>query len=175
MLNIPFAFIGAVATLLIFREPFSVASMVGFISLCGIAARNGVLMVSHYIHLMTEEGRPLDRETVVRGSQERVAPVLMTALTTGLAMLPLILNREAPGKEVLYPVALVVLGGLVTSTLLDFFVTPTVFLNFSGRAAARLVERYHAQKRAAAEGRGGKNEPWGFEPAAGGGGEGGGS
>lgn len=141
MLNIPFAFIGAVAALLIAREPFSVASLIGFISLCGIAARNGVLMISHYLHLMLEERLPFGREMVIRGSQERVAPVLMTALTTGLAMLPLILSPEAPGKEILYPLALVVFGGLVTSTLLDFFVTPTVFLRFSKNAALRLLDR----------------------------------
>ncbi len=140
MLNIPFAFIGAVAALVIAREPFSVASLIGFISLCGIAARNGVLMISHYLHLMLEEKMPFGREMVIRGSQERVAPVLMTALTTGLATLPLILSPDAPGKEILYPLALVVFGGLVTSTLLDFFVTPTVFLRFSKRACERLVD-----------------------------------
>lgn len=144
MLNVPFAFIGAVAALLIAREPFSVASLIGFISLCGIAARNGVLMISHYIHVMTVEDRPFSRDTIIRASQERVAPVLMTALTTGLAMLPLLVAREAPGKEILYPVALVVFGGLVTSTLLDFFVTPTVFLRFCRAAAERLVVRHRA-------------------------------
>lgn len=141
MLNIPFAFIGAVAALLIAREPFSVASLIGFISLCGIAARNGVLMISHYLHLMLEEKIPFGREMVIRGSQERVAPVLMTALTTGLATLPLILSPDAPGKEILYPLALVVFGGLITSTLLDFFVTPTVFLRFSKKASERLLDQ----------------------------------
>lgn len=141
MLNIPFAFIGAVAALLIAREPFSVASLIGFISLCGISARNGVLMISHYLHLMLEEKMPFGREMVIKGSQERVAPVLMTALTTGLATLPLILSPDAPGKEILYPLALVVFGGLITSTLLDFFVTPTVFLRFSKRASQQLLDR----------------------------------
>ncbi len=140
MLNIPFAFIGAVAALLIAGETFSVASMIGFISLCGVSARNGVLMVSHYIHLMTEEKMPFGREMVVRGSQERVAPVLMTALTTGLAMGPILLAPDAPGKEILYPLALVMFGGLISSTLLDFFVTPAVFLRFAGPASARVVE-----------------------------------
>ncbi|HVZ94531.1 MAG TPA: efflux RND transporter permease subunit [Phycisphaerales bacterium] len=140
LLNVPFAFIGAVAALLITRQPFSVASLVGFISLCGIAARNGVLMISHYQHLMIHEGIPFGRELVVRGSQERVAPVLMTALTTGLALIPLALASGEPGKEILHPVAVVILGGLVTCTLLDFFVTPTVFLKFAGPAARRAAE-----------------------------------
>ena len=101
-------------------------------------------MISHYIHLLTVESQPFDKATIIRGSQERVAPVLMTALTTGLAMLPLLIRPDAPGKEVLYPVALVVFGGLITSTLLDFFVTPTVFLRFCGPAARRLAQS-HAQ------------------------------
>ncbi len=144
MLNVPFAFIGSVAALVITREPFSVASLVGFISLTGIATRNGVLMVSHYIHLMTHEGLPFGKEMVIKGSQERVAPVLMTALTAGLGLVPLVLSRGEPGKEILYPVAVVILGGLITSTLLDFFVTPTVFLKF-GRHAAERLAREHKQ------------------------------
>lgn len=147
MLNIPFAFIGSVAALLIAGETFSVASLVGFISLTGVASRNGILMISHYVHLMTEEGVPFSRELVVRGSQERVAPVLMTALTAGLALVPLILSKGQSGKEILYPVALVVLGGLITSTLLDFAITPTVFLNFSGKAAEAVAQKHLAQKK----------------------------
>jgi CzcA family heavy metal efflux pump len=142
MLNIPFAFIGAAASLYFTGTEFSVASMVGFISLTGIAARNGVLMVSHYLHLVTHEGVPFGPEMVVRASQERVAPVLMTALTSGLALIPLALSRGEPGREVLHPVALVVLGGLFTSTLLDFFVTPTVFLRFGRRACAAAAQAH---------------------------------
>lgn len=138
MLNIPFAFIGSTAALWLAGETFSVASLVGFISLCGIAARNGIMMISHYIHLMTHEGMPFGREMVVRGSEERVAPVLMTALTTWLGLIPLILAAGQPGKEILYPVGLVVVGGMVTTTLLDFFITPTVFLRFGKRASERL-------------------------------------
>ncbi len=143
MMNVPFAFLGSVAALAIAREPFSIASLVGFISMTGIAARNGVLMVSHYIHLMTREGVPWSRELIVRGSQERVAPVLMTAVTAGLGLVPLVLSKGEPGKEILYPVALVILGGLVTSTLLDFFVTPAIFYRF-GRAAAQRLARQNA-------------------------------
>lgn len=139
MLNIPFAFIGSVAALLIAREHFSVASLVGFISLTGVASRNGILMITHYLHLMTEEGEAFSREMVIRGSQERVAPVLMTALTAGLGLVPLVLAKGEPGKEILYPVALVVLGGLLTSTILDFAITPMVFFNYSGKAAARVA------------------------------------
>ena len=145
MLNVPFALIGSVAALTITREPFSVASLVGFISLTGIATRNGVLMVSHYIHLMTVERQPWSKELIIRGSQERVAPVLMTAVTAGLGLIPLVLSKGEPGKEILYPVAVVILGGLITSTLLDFFVTPAVFYRFGKKAAERLAREY-AQK-----------------------------
>jgi len=140
MLNIPFAFIGSVAALLIAGEAFSVASLVGFISLTGIASRNGILMISHYISLMVEERIPFGKELVIRGSQERVAPVLMTALTGILGLIPLVLASGQPGKEILYPVGLVLLGGIITSTFLDFAVTPTVFLNFSGKAAAAVAD-----------------------------------
>jgi CzcA family heavy metal efflux pump len=142
MLNVPFAFIGSVGTLYLTGTEFSVASLVGFISLTGIATRNGVLMISHYIHLITHEGVPFGKDMVVRGSQERVAPVLMTAFTSSLALIPLAISRGQPGREILHPVALVVLGGLLTSTALDFFVRPTVFLRFGRKAAERLIERY---------------------------------
>lgn len=139
MLNIPMAFIGAVCALAVAGLPFSVAGLIGLVSLCGIASRNGLLMISHYLHLMKHEGMPFGRELVVRGSQERVAPVLMTALTTGLAMIPLLLNADAPGKEILHPVAVVITGGLISCTILDFLVTPTVFLAFARRSAERLA------------------------------------
>ena len=161
LLAVPFAFIGSVTALIISgiltgnepspaatnwlssllsrAEPFSVASLVGFISLTGIASRNGILMISHYLHLMTEEGMAFGRNMVVRGSQERVVPVLMTALTTGLSLVPLVLAKGEAGKEILYPVALVVLGGLITSTLLDIAIRPTIFLNFTEKTSARVV------------------------------------
>lgn len=146
MLNIPFAFIGSAFALWLAGETFSVASLVGFISLCGIASRNGILMITHYIHLMTHEGITFGREMVVRGSQERVAPVLMTALTTGLGLIPLVLAAGQPGKEILYPVALVVLGGLATSTFLDFCITPTIFLRFGRRGSAHVVAEWRANQ-----------------------------
>lgn len=144
MLNIPFAFIGSAIALWLAGQTFSVASLVGFVSLCGIAARNGIMMISHYIHLMTEEGMEFGREMVIRGSQERVAPVLMTALTTWLGLVPLILSAGQPGKEILYPVGLVVVGGMFTTTLLDFFITPTVFLHFGRRASEHVVAQWRA-------------------------------
>jgi CzcA family heavy metal efflux pump len=130
LLNIPFAFVGGIAALALAHESLSLASLIGFITLAGISGRNGVLLVSHYIHLIRVEGLPFNRETVVRGSQERVAPVLMTALTTGLALIPLIIRRGQPGQELLHPMALVVVGGLISTTLLDFAVTPALFLKF---------------------------------------------
>ncbi len=141
MLDVPFAFIGGVAALVIAGESLSVASLIGFISLTGIASRNGILMMSHYIHLMAYEGMPFGREMVVRGSLERVSPVLMTALTTSLALIPLVMAKGVAGKEILYPVALVVLGGLATSTLLDIAIRPTLFLRFTGRAGERVARR----------------------------------
>lgn len=157
MLNIPFAFIGSAIALWLAGETFSVASLVGFISLCGIASRNGILMISHYIHLITHEGMTFGRDMVVRGSQERVAPVLMTALTAGLGLVPLVIAAGQPGKEILYPVALVVLGGLITSTLLDFCITPTVFLRFGRKACERLATEWRAAQAAAAQPRADRN------------------
>ncbi len=160
LLNVPFAFIGAALVLWITGTPFSLASLVGFITLTGIAVRNGVLMISHYLHLAAHEGVPFGRDLVVRASQERVAPVLMTAFTSSLALIPLAISPGVPGREILHPVALVVLGGLLTSTALDFFVTPTVFLRFGRRATERYkislhnVEGDTPQRRSAAETRG---------------------
>ncbi|MBF0109309.1 MAG: efflux RND transporter permease subunit [Magnetococcales bacterium] len=128
MANIPMALVGSVAALWWTGTPLSVASLVGFITLTGIAARNGILKISHYLHLVREEGEPFGREMVIRGSLERLTPVLMTALVAALALIPLLLDAGAPGKEILYPVAVVIFGGLFSSTLLDTLVTPVVFL-----------------------------------------------
>ena len=104
----------------------SVASLVGFFALFGIAVRNGVLLVSHYEHLMREEAAGL-AEAVRRGSMERLAPVLMTALTAGLALIPLVVAGDKPGNEIQSPMAQVILGGLLTSTFLNLVVVPVLF------------------------------------------------
>ena len=127
MANIPMALIGSVAALWITGQQLTVASLVGFITLTGIASRNGILKVSHYLHLIKYENEEFTRKMVIRGSLERLTPVLMTALVAALALVPLILDGEAPGKEILYPVAIVIFGGLLSSTLLDSIVTPVIF------------------------------------------------
>ncbi len=132
---LPMAAIGSVAAIVITGQSLTVASMVGFISLSGIASRNGILLIAHYLHLVRHEGEGFTPEMVERAGRERVAPMLMTALTAGIALVPLVLAAGEPGKEILYPVATVILGGLISSTLLDFFVHPALFWCF-GRAQA---------------------------------------
>ncbi len=136
---IPTAFIGGVLALVVTQQSLTVASLVGFVSLGGIAVRNGILLVTHYFHLMKEEGQVFSEATVLRGSLERLAPVLMTALTAGIGLVPLVLGGNKPGLEILYPVATVILGGLVTSTFCEFLLHPGLFWRFSGQDADRLV------------------------------------
>jgi HME family heavy-metal exporter len=136
---LPTAFIGGALALVITRQPLTVASLVGFISLGGIAVRNGILLVTHYFHLMQEEGEVFSKAMILRGSLERLAPVLMTALTAGIGLVPLVLGGQEPGREILYPVATVILGGLVTSTCCEFLIHPGLFWKFSGRDASRLA------------------------------------
>ncbi|MBI3283321.1 MAG: efflux RND transporter permease subunit [Burkholderiales bacterium] len=125
--NIPFALIGSVLAMWIAGVTLSVASMVGFITLAGIATRNGILKVSHYINLCKFEGEHFGIPMITRGSLERLTPVLMTALVAAFALLPLLLAADAPGKELLHPVAVVIFGGLISSTLLDTLLTPLIF------------------------------------------------
>jgi len=139
MINIPLALIGAVIAMLITGGVFSIATLVGFISLVGITSRNGIMMISHYLHLMREEGEGFTEQMIIRGSLERLVPVLMTALTAGLSLIPFILAADAPGKEILHPLAVVVLGGILTSTLLDQIVTPAVFYKFGKPSAERII------------------------------------
>lgn len=141
MLALPIAFVGGVLSLWITGQTNSVASLVGFISLGGIAARNGILLVSHYLHLMRDEGETFDEQMIMRGSLERLAPVLMTALTAGIGLVPLVLGGQQPGKEILYPVATVILGGLITSTICEYVVHPGLFWRYSGKAARRLTRQ----------------------------------
>jgi Cu/Ag efflux pump CusA len=136
---IPTAFIGGVLALVLTRQTLTVASLVGFVSLGGIAVRNGILLVTHYFHLMKEEGEGFTEKMVLRGSLERLSPVLMTALTAGIGLIPLVVGGKKPGLEILYPVATVILGGLVTSTFCEFLIHPGLFWKFSGKDAERLA------------------------------------
>jgi HME family heavy-metal exporter len=140
MAALPMAFIGAVAALVLTGQTLTVAAMVGFIALVGVASRNGILLLNHYLHLVKYEGEGWTKEMILRGGLERLAPVLMTALTAGIALVPLTLSAGEPGKEILYPVATVIVGGLISSTLLDFFVHPALFWTFGRGSARRVVE-----------------------------------
>jgi HME family heavy-metal exporter len=140
MIALPMAFLGAVAALYVTGQTLTVASMVGFISLCGIASRNGILLINHYLHLVRYEGASWDQAMIVRAGQDRLAPVLMTALTSGIGLVPLALAAGEPGKEILYPVATVIIGGLLSSTLLEFLVRPALFWTLGLRAAQATVE-----------------------------------
>jgi HME family heavy-metal exporter len=143
---LPCALVGAVAALVLTGQTLTVAAMVGFISLCGIASRNGILLLTHYIHLVQHEGESWTKEMIVRGGQERLAPVLMTALTSGIGLVPLAISAGEPGKEILYPVATVIIGGLITSTLLDFFVRPALFWTTGIKAGRRIVARAEEER-----------------------------
>lgn len=137
--NIPLALVGSVIALWISGQPLSVAALVGFITLTGIATRNGILKISHYINLCAFEGDTFSQHMIVRGSLERLTPVLMTALVAAFALLPLLLSADAPGKEVLHPVAVVIFGGLVSSTLLDSLLTPLMFWLWGKPSLERLL------------------------------------
>ena len=143
---LPTAFIGGVLALVLTGQTLTVASLVGFISLGGIAVRNGILLVTHYFHLMKEEGEEFSPQMILRGSLERLAPVLMTALTAGIGLVPLVIGGQEPGREILYPVATVILGGLVTSTFCEFLIHPGLFWKFSGKGAERLVKAEYANE-----------------------------
>lgn len=145
MAALPMAFIGAVAALALTGQTVTIAAMVGFIALVGVASRNGILLLNHYLHLVQYEGETWSRQMIVRGGLERLSPVLMTALCAGIALVPLTLAAGEPGKEILYPVATVIVGGLISSTLLDFFVHPALFWTLGLRSAQRVVESVEPQ------------------------------
>ncbi len=136
LLNIPLALIGGLALTNHLVGNISIATIVGFIAVGGVAARNGIMMISHYLHLMHHEGESFSKAMIIRGTLERLVPVLMTALSAGIALVPLVLSAGEPGKEILHPVAVVIAGGLISSTLLDLIVTPAAFWLF-GRNASR--------------------------------------
>lgn len=141
LLNIPLAFIGALVLTYFMVGQVSIATLVGLITLAGVASRNTIMMISHYLHLMEHEGEKFDEHMIVRGSLERLVPVTMTALTAGLALIPLVLAADQPGKEILYPVAVVILGGLISSTFLDMAVTPAIFYKFGRKASEKYLAR----------------------------------
>lgn len=144
MLNIPLALMGGLTLTWLLVDNISIATIVGFIAVGGVAARNGIMMISHYLHLMAHEGEKFSRSMILRGTLERLVPVLMTALSAGIALIPLLLAADEPGKEILHPVAVVIVGGLLSSTLLDLMVTPAVFYLLGRKAAEQAVNSHAA-------------------------------
>jgi HME family heavy-metal exporter len=142
--NVPLALVGSVAALWFAGLELSIAAMVGFITLTGITARNGILKISHTLNLVLRQGLPFDRSTIRRACLERMTPVLMTAVSAGIALLPLMIGGDQPGKEILHPVAVTIFGGLFTATMLDAVVTPTLVERFGGEAVSRLREEHAA-------------------------------
>jgi HME family heavy-metal exporter len=139
MANVPLALVGSVIGLWLSGQPLSIAALIGFITLAGIATRNGILKVSHFLNLMRFEGEGFTREMIIRGSLERLTPVLMTALVAAFALAPLLFEAGEPGTEILHPVAVVIFSGLISSTLLDTFLTPLLFWRHARPAAERLL------------------------------------
>ena len=139
--DIPLALVGGLVLTYYKLNNISIATLVGFIAVAGVAARNSIMLISHYLHLMQHEGENFTKRMVIRGTKERLVPVLMTALSAGIGLIPLVLAADQPGKEILHPVAVVIVGGLITSTLLGLAVTPSVFYAFGRKAAARSIEQ----------------------------------
>ena len=140
LVNIPLALMGGLVFTYFKLNNISIATLVGFIAVGGVAARNGIMMISHYLHLMTHEGEGFTRQMVIRGTLERLVPVLMTALSAGIGLIPLVLAADEPGKEILHPVAVVIVGGLISSTFLDMAITPAMFWLIGRKAAAKAIE-----------------------------------
>ncbi|MEK7469666.1 MAG: efflux RND transporter permease subunit [Planctomycetota bacterium] len=147
LLSLPAAFVGAAAAVAVTGQSISVATLVGLISLGGIATRNAILLLDHYLHLAREEAVPFGRDLIIRAGQERMVPVLMTALCSGIALVPLVLDPDRPGRELLYPVATVILGGLATVTFMEFLLTPGIFWLFGQHP----LERHTAGSRESEE------------------------
>jgi Cu/Ag efflux pump CusA len=138
-LTLPMALVGGILAVALTGGELSLGSLVGFLTVFGICARNGILMISHFRHLEHEEGETFGPELVLRGAKERLAPILMTASATGLALVPLVVAGPISGHEIEYPMAVVILGGLVTSTLLNLFVLPSLYLRFARARSRRAV------------------------------------
>jgi Cu/Ag efflux pump CusA len=130
-LTLPMALVGGVIAAWAGLGTVTLGALVGFFTVLGIAARNGILMISHFRHLELEEGEQFGPELVIRGASERLSPILMTALATALALAPLVFYGDRPGQEIEFPMAVVILGGLATSTLLNLFVLPALYLRFA--------------------------------------------
>jgi len=128
--TLPWALVGGVLAAALTGGVLSLGSLVGFLTILGIATRNGIMMISHFQHLEAEEGEPFGPGLVLRGARERLSPIMMTALTTGLALVPLAIAGNLPGHEIEHPMAIVILGGLVTSTVLNLLVVPSLYLRF---------------------------------------------
>jgi Cu/Ag efflux pump CusA len=133
MLSVPLAGVGGVAAVMLSGGDVSLGSMVGFVTVFGVAVRNGILLIGHYRHLQHDEGLTVDRQLILRGASERLAPILMTASSTGLALLPLVVRGNLPGHEIEYPMAIVIIGGLVSSTFLTLFLLPVLYEWFGWR------------------------------------------
>jgi CzcA family heavy metal efflux pump len=141
LVNIPLALIGSLIYTSMTLNNISIATLVGFIAIGGIAARNGIMMISHYLHLMKEDQLIFNKDLIIRGTLERLTPVLMTALSAGFGLIPLLIAAEEPGKEILHPIAIVIVGGLISSTVLDFIVTPAIFWLVGRKAALQAIQK----------------------------------
>jgi Cu/Ag efflux pump CusA len=130
LLGLPFALIGCVASVVLTGGVLSLGSLVGFVTVIGVAARNGIMLISHYRHLEQQEGMPFGLDFIIRGAKERLSPILMTALAAALALLPIVIGGNRPGQEIENPMAVVIVGGLVTSTALNLLVMPALYWKF---------------------------------------------
>jgi len=137
LIDIPLALVGGLVLTWWMLDNISIATLVGFIAVAGVSARNSIMLISHYLHLIRNEGEGFTRAMIVRGTRERLVPVLMTALSAGIGLVPLLMAADKPGKEILHPVAVVMVGGLVSSTLLGLGVTPAMFYLFGRKAALK--------------------------------------
>jgi Cu/Ag efflux pump CusA len=147
------ALVGGVIAAYLTGGVLSLGSLVGFLTVMGIAARNGILLINHCQHLETYEGEKFGRALVLRGAAERLSPILMTTLATALALVPLVVMGNIPGHEIEHPMAVVILGGLVTSTLLNLFIVPSLYLRFAKSKKTRGRERAAGDSPTAATGR----------------------